>query len=1257
MKTTRIIEKKSTRCILILLTLFTLPLFATSTVDDPNNAFSNAFITTWKTDNPGPSEDNQITIPINLLSNYNYNVDWGDGTSDSNVTAAITHTYASPGIYTVSITGTFPVIGFANLDSDKEKILTVEQWGDIQWSRIAFQGCVNMDVVATDTPDLSQVTTLLQAFTDCTSLVGNSSFNDWDVSNVESLAGMFWRASSFNQPLNNWNTSNVRFMSSMFSGASSFNQPLDNWDVSKVETLAGMFGRASSFNQDIGNWDVSSVTNMGGMFVEATAFNQDISGWNTSNVTDIRGMFIRATSFNQPIGNWDMSSVTMAFAMFQEASSFNKPIGNWDMSKVTSLKSMFFGATAFNQDIGNWDVSNVEDMNFAFQDAVNFNQDIGNWNTGKVTEFGRMFKNATAFNQDIGNWDVTSAIRMVDMFFDATSFDQNLENWDVSGVSRMENILFNTAMSTENYDALLQGWSQLNLQNDVIFEARPTQYCLGASARQSIIDTFNWTIRDGGQSCPLESFVTTWKTDNPGTSQNNQVSIPTFSGENYNYTIDWGDGNSDTGVTGDITHTYASPGTYTISISGDFPRFYCNNQCDKEKLLTVESWGDIEWSSMDSAFEGCSNLDVVAQDAPDLTGVTTLFQMFDGCRNLIGNNSFNGWDVSNIQFFNSMFNRASLFSQNLSDWNLSSARSIDNLFSFSGFNGNINAWDVSGITSMNFVFSGNTSFNQDLNGWDVSSVTSMIGTFQNATSFNGNISDWNMASVRQCSNMFRGATIFSGDISGWNTGSCVNMTGMFESTQAFNTDLSGWNLENVRSIARMFKNAKAYNQNMNDWNLTSCTDISEVFEGATAFNGACEDWDLSSVTNMSEAFLAASSFNRDISGWNVSAVNDMNRMFAAATSFDQPLGAWNVANVSDMTQMFNNAGLSIENYDNLLTGWSSQSLQQNVNFDAGSSQYCNGKNARQKIIDTNNWSITDAGPDNIIPEISCPQNLVVPSISVNGADIEIEDPAATDNCSAEFNFVGVRGDGLALSDTFPVGETQITWTVIDGVGNESASCTQLITVEEFEEEPLTVLRYVLINPETHQEIQELQDQDTLDLANFSNRRFNIIAETTNDVEKVKFKLRGRIHKQRTDKHAPFQLFRNPNGRKLKVGKYRLRARGIAGYEQGERKKIKFRVINSNRQEFEYVDPVESLTISLFPNPTTSEINLKVSDIRAKITRIEIYDLYGNLRKSSTFTKQQEVYKVQLSRMKDGVYLINYYDGNKRLGQKRFVVKK
>ena len=52
-----------------------------------------------------------------------------------------------------------------------------------------------------------------------------------------------------------------------------FNQPLNDWNVSKVTDMIGMFMDANSFNQPLNKWNVSNVIYMDVMFVEATSFN------------------------------------------------------------------------------------------------------------------------------------------------------------------------------------------------------------------------------------------------------------------------------------------------------------------------------------------------------------------------------------------------------------------------------------------------------------------------------------------------------------------------------------------------------------------------------------------------------------------------------------------------------------------------------------------------------------------------------------------------------------------------------------------------------------------------------------------------------------------------------------------------------------------------------------------------------------------------------------------------------------------------
>jgi surface protein len=111
-----------------------------------------------------------------------------------------------------------------------------------------------------------------------------------------------------------------------------------------------------------------------------------------------------------------------------------------------------------------------------------------------------MFEAASAFNQPLDNWDVSSVTDMRAMFYNASAFNQPLDSWNVSSVTNMS-LMFSGALSTANYDALLNAWSAQSLQRNVTFDAEGSTYSPASqAARQSIIDNFNWTINDGGLS-------------------------------------------------------------------------------------------------------------------------------------------------------------------------------------------------------------------------------------------------------------------------------------------------------------------------------------------------------------------------------------------------------------------------------------------------------------------------------------------------------------------------------------------------------------------------------------------------------------------------------------------------------------------------------------------------------------------------------------------------------------------------------------
>jgi surface protein len=228
--------------------------------------------------------------------------------------------------------------------------------------------------------------------------------------------------------------------------------------------------------------------------------------WNVSTVTSMSEAFKDKSDFNGDISSWNVGSVTDMSAVFYDALAFNQDISDWDVSSVTNMDSMFSVAILFNQNLNSWDVSQVTNMSYMFESAISFNGNIIDWdiNTTSATMTG-MFENATAFNQPIGQWDVTAVTNMYKMFSEALLFNQNLENWNISKVANMFGMFDDSGLSTTNYDALLVGWSQLELEiftPPITLGAAGINYCNGSDARVILTSSpNNWTINDGGLDC------------------------------------------------------------------------------------------------------------------------------------------------------------------------------------------------------------------------------------------------------------------------------------------------------------------------------------------------------------------------------------------------------------------------------------------------------------------------------------------------------------------------------------------------------------------------------------------------------------------------------------------------------------------------------------------------------------------------------------------------------------------------------------
>jgi surface protein len=139
--------------------------------------------------------DTTFTIPTFPGETYNYDVDWDNDQTfeDTANTGDATHDFTTTGTYTVRIDGTFPRIYFNNT-GDKLKLTDVSQWGTGTWTSMgsAFYGATNLEVTATDEPNLSSVTDMSYMFANVDAL--DQDLGDWDVSNVTDMSYLFYDA-------------------------------------------------------------------------------------------------------------------------------------------------------------------------------------------------------------------------------------------------------------------------------------------------------------------------------------------------------------------------------------------------------------------------------------------------------------------------------------------------------------------------------------------------------------------------------------------------------------------------------------------------------------------------------------------------------------------------------------------------------------------------------------------------------------------------------------------------------------------------------------------------------------------------------------------------------------------------------------------------------------------------------------------------------------------------------------------------------
>jgi surface protein len=584
----------------------------------------------------GSTASDQFKLPLVSSLTLNAVVDWGDGSSDTITVfnqAETTHTYASSGTYTVSITGDLSGWKFNNA-GDKLKILNIASWGALNVSvDYGFYGCTNLTCSAIDAPEITST----------------------------SLEGYFRSCTNFNGAIGNWNISSVNTLLAMFLFADNFNQNIGSWNVGNVNNFGFMFYVALSFNNggssDINNWTIKNTgsVDMTFMFRESP-FNQNIGSWNTSAVTNMANMFQSATAFNQNIGSWDTSSVTNMSAMFAFAGAFNQDIGSWDVSNVTLMPTMFRLASAFNQDIGNWDISNVTDFNLfmgnktaADYSAANLDSIYNGWSSRSVKpnlsiSFGTIsYTNAGRAGKDIltgapNNWILTDGGR-------AFQFTVDVSIAGTSGIGFFQLPL----ISDGNTINAIVDWGDGTTSAVTAFNDVDTLHDYNATTGAAGIKTITisglfsgWQFANGGDRLKMLN-VSSWGPLN--------ISV-------------------DQGFYGCTNLTCSATDAPTITTTSLFLYFArCTNFNG-----AIGNWNVSNVTNIGSMFNNATNFNQNI-GSWNVSNVTNMIGTF--VNTTAFNQNIGSWNVSNVQFMTNMFAFAIGFNQNIGSWNISNVIAID----------------------------------------------------------------------------------------------------------------------------------------------------------------------------------------------------------------------------------------------------------------------------------------------------------------------------------------------------------------------------------------------------------------------------------------------------------------------------------------------------------------------------------------------------------------------------------------------------
>ncbi len=908
--------------------------------------------------------DPTIRLPLPKGFSYDFTVDWNDGTEseiDAYDDPDALHTYDRIRTYRVTISGKVESWSFWKVPHSKDRIITVEDLGDVGWKSLAG------------------------AFYDCNLL---ESLAGGDTSSVTDMSYMYHRSPLVVPDTSAYDTGNVTTMRAMFDGASSAKPDVRGWDTARVRDMSGLFARTDAARPQTSNWDTSEVVLMSDMFRAAMVANPDVSRWDTSNVADMSSMFNEATVANPHVTDWNVASVVSMYAMFKNAASARPDMSRWDFGNVRFMDDMFKGVvlptatysrilaraaiTARRQRVvlhagkkTQYSLDSVDHRKFLVEDMQ--------W---QITD-GGLDTSSQVFST---RWEVTSGDLTIELplVCDKESGGQYDYNFRVNWGDGLESTVVKcddddrlhtytqAGAHTVTIEGLLEAWSFKKVPRSR--DKLTNVWNLGSMGWKSLQGAFenckNLTTVAGGNT----SLVTDMSYVFHGAEQ----ADPNVSGWNTSKVTDmkWmfkdaavarpNISNWDVSSVTDMRMMFKDAARAEPDMSGwNFAKVrYMDEMFVGVKLPTTTYDKMLLCLCSTSQNKGIevnlhggnskySRSDYNAEDLPcNRSSVCTdadgqVIRDAESARNQLDKNEDGRWTINDggleripAPFMTRWYlpnggtiklplvRRKGLFYALEVEWCDGERNSIsgdewelDNATHNCPAPVSSDLEDLPTVTISGSIGSGRWSCRDfagegrcdnlyavdDLGDLKWKNLSGAFAFAESLVVFKGGN---HTSEVTDMSLMFWKSPRVRPDVLHLDVSKVENMQGMFQEAFSANPDVSDWNTSKAKNISWMFAKTRQADPDVSSWNTSLVTNTKRMFSEASAANPDISNWFMGRVTDMSYMFYRAGKATLDVAQWDTAQVVNMSGVFRRADKAKPDVSRWDTSGVTDMSYMF-----------------------------------------------------------------------------------------------------------------------------------------------------------------------------------------------------------------------------------------------------------------------------------------------------------------------------------------------------------------